>query len=329
MWIFLLILLSVEFIKSPAQSLKAHLPQNLARPVMTIGNFDGVHRGHMKLLSRVVKRARALNLPSLTMIFEPHPQEVIHRGNGPQRVLSLEEKVKLIGKTGLDYLVCIKFSREFARMTPSAFVRRLLVDVINPIEIFVGPNFTFGRGARGHVNDLIRLGGRYGFNVRMISTERIGKTTVSSTRIRSLLERGDVRGANRLLGYPYYIIGKVVGGAGRGKRLGIPTANLKSLCGVLVREGAYAVRAWVRGKPFAGAMNFGTRPTFKEKRQILEVFLLNFSGSIYGETVRVELLERIRGERAFLSASGLKAQIEKDVRRVKDIVRVLPAGEFA
>jgi len=296
---------------------------------MTIGNFDGVHRGHMKLLSRVIKRASALNLPSLTMIFEPHPQEVIRRGNGPQRVLSLEEKVKMIGKTGLDYLVCIDFSREFARMTPSAFVRRLLVDVLNPSEIFVGPNFTFGRGAKGHVNDLVRFGERYGFRVRMINTERIGKATVSSTRIRSLLERGDVREASRLLGYPYYIIGKVVAGAGRGKKLGIPTANIKSLWEVFLREGVYAVRAWVRGKPFAGALSFGTRPTFKEKTEIIEVYLLNFSGSIYGETVKVELLERIRGEKAFSSAFELKAQMEKDIRKVKNIVRVLPGGECA
>jgi len=293
---------------------------------MTIGNFDGVHRGHMKLLSQVIKRASALNLPSLTVIFEPHPQEVIHSGNDPQRVLSLEEKVKMIGKTGLDYLVCINFSKEFARMTPSEFVRRLLVDVLNPSEILVGPNFTFGRGARGHVNDLMRLGKRYGFRVRMINTERIGKATVSSTRIRSLLERGNVKEANRLLGYPYYIVGKIVAGAGRGKELGVPTANIKPLVGVFLRKGTYAVRAWVSGKSFAGAMSFGTRPTFKEKREIIEVYLLNFSGSIYGETMKVELLERIRGEKTFSSAFELKAQMEKDILKVKKIVRVLPRG---
>lgn len=294
---------------------------------MTIGNFDGVHRGHKKLLTYVVTRARALSLPSLAMTFDPHPQRVIMGPSAPPLILPMEERAKKMGNTGLDCLVCIGFTREFAHLTPSAFVRDFLVRVIKPAEVCVGPNFTFGRGAKGRVEDLVGYGERAGFAVTIIDTQRIGRAIVSSTRIRTLLYEGKVREAAGLLGYPYSITGTVVSGTGRGREMGFPTANIETTWEVFLKDGVYAVRARLNGRPYAGALNLGTRPTFGGTRRTIEVFILNFSDNIYGKTMTVEFIERIRDEKAFKSVEDLIREIEKDVRKVRRIVGLTQGEE--
>jgi riboflavin kinase/FMN adenylyltransferase len=284
-----------------------------ARPsVVALGVFDGVHLGHRAILDVAVARAR----PPLTAVactFDPHPAEVLHPGRAPLPITTLDERLALIGESGLAVTVVVPFTPTLAAMEPEAFVTEVLLDRLGAREIVVGFNHRFGRGARGDARLLHDLGARAGFHAEVVPPTDVDGTPVSSSAIRAALQRGDVDAAARLLGRPYFVGGAVVEGAGRGRTLGFPTANIAVGRPLLVPPGVYACRLAVDGVVYGAVLNAGIRPTFGESLFTLEAHVLDFSGDIYGRSVRLDFVRRLRDERKFAGIDALRTQISADV----------------
>ncbi len=296
-------------------------PGFLPASVVTVGNFDGVHLGHRALIARVVARARQMGVASVVYTFHPHPLKILNPASCPPSLTSFEDRVARIGELGVDVLVWARFDREYAAQEPEAFVRDTLVRALGVREVWVGPDFGFGRDRRGSIELLERLGRAHGFRVHVLPAHTLGDEVVSSTRIRRAVASADFGTAARLLGRPYTLHGPVVHGASRGRRLGFPTAN------VLVREeclpppGVYAARVRVDGTTYDAALNVGPNPTFGGSSTGVEAYLLDFSGDLYGKEVEIQPVARIRGEIAFRDASDLVRQIQEDVARVRAILK--------
>ncbi|MDZ7270092.1 MAG: bifunctional riboflavin kinase/FAD synthetase [candidate division KSB1 bacterium] len=287
------------------------------KSVVTIGTFDGVHVGHRAIIERVVVRAAQENLPAVVVTFEPHPQLVVPRPDRPHiHLLSLfEEKVALLEALGVTVVVALPFSNELAQTEPGDFVRSVLHEALGAARVVVGYDHTFGKGRSGTVTMLHELGVTFGFDVEVVPKLMVDGAPVSSTRVRQLLTNGDVSGAARLLGRNYTLQGTVVQGRGLGRKLGYPTANLNPPAAKLVpKSGTYAVLVHLDGRRFRGLLNIGVRPTFGEPSAgpVLEVHIYDYEGQLYGETVSVEFLGRIRGEQRFASSRELVRQIEAD-----------------
>ena len=293
------------------------VPPERRPSAVALGVFDGVHLGHRAILGAAVAHARATGSPAIACTFDPHPLEVLQPDRAPLPITTLDERLDLIAACGVDETVVLTFTRELAAMEPEAFVKDVLVDRLAARQVVVGFNHRFGRGARGDAALLRELGARGGFSVDVIEPLTVDGVPVSSTAIRSALARGDLDAAVRMLGRPYTLPGKVVAGAGRGRTLGFPTANVAPDRPVLVAPGVYACTVEVAGQSRRAVVNVGVRPTFGEQALAVEAYLLDFSGDLYGQTVRLIFRSRVREERRFSSVDALRAQIADDVETAR------------
>jgi riboflavin kinase/FMN adenylyltransferase len=299
-----------------------NIQRSLRNPVLTIGNFDGVHRGHQALFRKATEWAEKLGGESVVLTFHPHPLQVLAPGQGPVFITPHERKLELIALCGVDVAIVVPFSKQFAQISARDFVKTLLVDRIGPKAIIVGQDYRFGYRREGDTEFLQRMGNQYGFRVETVSGVQMDGTVVSSTLIRQLIHEGDLREANRLLGRPYEIAGVVVPGHQRGGRLlGFPTANIGLAAQAPPKPGVYAVEVEVGERTYGGAANVGYNPTFGGTELSVEVFLFDFDQNIYEESIRVHFVERLRDEKRFSGADELAVQIRKDVEKAKEILR--------
>ncbi|RMG75091.1 MAG: bifunctional riboflavin kinase/FAD synthetase [Nitrospirae bacterium] len=293
--------------------------------VVTIGNFDGVHIGHQKIF-RKVNEARGRRGTSMVITFNPHPVKVLAPERKLKLLTPLEEKLKLIEKTGIDAVLIIDFDREFSRVEPEDFIKGILVDKLKVKHVIVGHNYRFGKEKRGTTELLRRRGRRYGFKLTVVRNTKLGGHVVSSSRIRQLLAWGRVCEASSLLGRPYSIHGRVIRGAGRGARvLSTPTANITTPNEIVPKEGVYAVRVELEGNHYDGVANIGTNPTFDGTQMSYEVHLFDVNQNLLGKELRVYFIDRIRGEKRFSSVEQLKTQIKKDIEVARAILKERPA----
>ena len=293
----------------------------LQSPVITIGNFDGVHKGHLALFNMVKQRAKALGGQSAVMTFEPHPIRLMKPEKSTPLITPITQKLELIGRAGMDVIFCIPFTREFAAITAEDFVSKILLGKIGVKEVVVGYDYTFGHERRGNVEFLREMGAKEGFQVHVIGPIHVDNNLVSSTSIRALVQEGRLSEARALLGRDYQISGTVVKGKNRGGRLlGFPTANLTLTNELIPKKGVYAVFVNVEGRTYSGVTNIGYNPTFGDTALTLETYLLDFSGDLLGNTIRVNFIQRLRDERSFESIEALSEQIGKDVHQARKIL---------
>ena len=298
------------------------LKEPLHNPVLTIGNFDGVHKGHLVLFEKVKERATAIGGESAVMTFEPHPIRVMKPGNGPLLITPTSQKLDLIARTGIDVIFCIPFTREFAAISAEDFVKDILVEKIGVKELVVGYDYTFGRNREGNTRALMEMGEKLGFAVHHIGPVHIDHTLVSSTSIRKLVEEGKLSEAKKLLGRNYQIQGTVIRGQDRGaKLLRCPTANLQVVDELLPKKGVYAVTVIIDGKTYEGVTNIGHNPTFGNSALSLETHVLDFHGDLLGKTIKVNFLQRLRDEKTFDSIEALSDQIAQDVEQARVLLR--------
>ncbi|WP_380184568.1 bifunctional riboflavin kinase/FAD synthetase [Kalamiella sp. sgz302252] len=282
--------------------------------VLTIGNFDGVHRGHQSLLTRLCEEGRKRNLPVVVMLFEPQPLELFAAEKAPARLTRLREKLRYLSEAGVDAVLCLRFDRRFAALSAQSFVADLLVDKLDVRFLAVGDDFRFGAGRQGDFLLLQKAGADYGFEVMSTQTFCDDGKRISSTAVRQALAEDDLPLAATLLGHPFSISGRVVHGDALGRTIGFPTANLPLRRYVSPVKGVYAVEVYGLGdRPYPGVANIGTRPTVAGIRQQLEVHLLDVAIDLYGRHIEVVLCEKIRNEQRFASLDALKEQIAKDV----------------
>jgi riboflavin kinase/FMN adenylyltransferase len=291
-------------------------------PVATIGNFDGLHRGHLALLAEVVAAARARGGTSVLLTFDPHPVTVLHPGVEFRFLTTLDDKLRLLERAGIDEIIFLKFDDGFAALTPEAFVQQVLVEALQVRELFVGQHFAFGKGRTGRIDDLRRLGRHAGILVHGVPPHRLHGQVVSSTRVRTLIQHGAVREAAELLGRVYSLGGEVLRGEARGRELGWPTANLRPPAErVIPADGVYAAIVRRGEDAFDAVSYIGTRPTFGAGERLIEVYLLDADLDLYGERLQVDFVDRLRGDETYPSAEALAAQIERDVQAAKACLR--------
>jgi riboflavin kinase/FMN adenylyltransferase len=297
------------------------LNKSYPNTVLTIGNFDGVHLGHQKIILEVLKRSEEIKGTSMAVTFEPHPMKVLAPEREIRILTTLEEKAKLIEEMGVNVLLCINFNKEFANLLPDDFIEDVLVKKINAKEIIVGTNYAFGKNKKGTVELLKRRGKKYGFRVKAVSNVRVYGNIVSSSSIRSLLLKGAVYDTSTFLGRAYSIEGSVIKGKGRGKNLlNIPTANITTPVEIAPKEGVYAVRVGFNNSIYEGVANIGKNPTFGNTDVSYEVHLFNFSGDLLGEDIRIFFIDRLRGEQLFPDILSLEKQIRNDIERAGEIL---------
>ncbi len=292
--------------------------------VITIGNFDGVHIGHQALFHEVIEKADAIGGTSVAMTFEPHPMRVLKHNNHPPSITLYEQKQELIQRTGIDVLICIPFTKEFASMPARKFVEDLLIENIGMKAIVVGEDYSFGKDREGNLEVLRSFAASLDFEVIVADWIKIAKTfpdRISSTRIRELVMDGQMAAAQKMLGRNYQVRGIVVTGRDRGgKLLGIPTANINLHDELCPKTGIYAVTVECHGVQHNGVANIGYSPTFEEHEFTVEVHLLDFNDDIYNEKIRVDFIQRIRDEKKFLNISDLIEQIKQDIAQARNIL---------
>jgi riboflavin kinase/FMN adenylyltransferase len=297
-------------------------PSGWGRCVLTIGVFDGVHRGHQQIIGRAVEKARELGLPAVVLTFDPHPSEVVRPGTHPPVLTSQRYKAELLEGLGVDVMCVLPFTQEFSRLGPDEFVHAVLVEHLHATAVVVGENFRYGRKAAGDVAALTAAGRRFGFTVEGVPLQGSADTTWSSTYIRSLVDAGDVEGAAAALGREHRIEGVVVRGDQRGREIGYPTANLQPLPWTAVpADGVYAGRVIRAGEQLPAAISIGTNPTFAGRERRVEAFVLDFSGDLYGEQVGLSFTARLRATLHFDDAAELVAQMDRDVERTRELLR--------
>ena len=303
-----------------------NLRRYFSNPVVTLGNFDGVHLGHQDIFRKVGKKALEIHGDAVVVTFEPHPLKVL----APEKFLPLltpfKKKMILIEKSGIETVLCIEFSLTFSEISPAEFIKNILVEKLSVKEVIIGYNYHFGKGQEGDAQTLKNYGRVFDFGVEIVEPLRVGETIVSSSKIRDLIQQGDVERASGLLGRDYSIFGKVVEGVKRGRTLGFPTANLETADELYPRAGVYAVEVECRQGRFNGLASVGFNPTFLsesdqgKKRTSLEVYILSFDRDIYGEEIQVNFRRRIRDEVRFESSSLLIEQIKQDIRWAQENV---------
>ena len=301
--------------------------QRPSHPVVTIGNFDGQHLGHLALLRAVVAQAVVKGGTSIVLTFEPHPVTVLAPGVELRLLTTTEEKLARCEQAGIQEVLLVEFTGALAALAPDEFVSRVLRDGIGAQEVFVGEHFAFGKNRSGRVADLLRLGPQAGFQVCQVPPVLVEGQVVSSTRIRRLVQDGDVRAATRCLGRPYALSGTVVAGSRRGQQLGWPTANLQLPHGrVIPADGVYATTTVWKARSHESVSYLGTRPTFDAGERLLEVYLLDEQVDLYGEEIEVQFVERLRGDLRFDSADALSARIDLDVSLARSTLRTASEG---
>ena len=290
----------------------------LKNPVITIGNFDGVHLGHQKILKKVMQRAHALDGVSAVYTFYPHPLKVIRPEAEPLRITTFEEKIRLIEATCIDYLICENFTRQFAEQPPEEFIKNIIVDRIRPREIIIGHDYAFGKNRKGSIELLRKMGEIFHFKVQVIDNITIKNIPVRSTTVRRLITLGKVSLAGKLLGRPYSLSGRVQ--HGKQRRIGFPTANLSPGKNLIPKNGVYAIRAQTPFGLFDGIVNVGYNPTFEGDKLTIEAHLFNFSENLYGKDITLYFIKRVRGEKKFGDVPGLVKQIDRDIVFTKRIL---------
>ncbi len=314
------------------------MPPDWGRCVLTIGVFDGVHRGHAQLISRAVKSAAVRGVPSVLMTFDPHPMEVVRPGSHPAQLTTLTRRAELVEELGIDVFCVMPFTQDFMKLTPGRYVHDLLVEKLHVAEVVVGDNFTFGKKAAGTVETMRELGGRFGFEVDGVTLVGEHAVTLSSTYIRACVDAGDMAAAADALGRPHRVEGVVVHGDGRGRELGFPTANVAPpMHAAIPADGVYA--GWFTvlaagetvgdirpGKPVMAAISVGTNPTFSGRTRTVEAFVLDTEADLYGQHVAVDFVKHLRGMRRFDSVDELIAAMRGDVEQTRQVLAAGSAG---
>jgi riboflavin kinase/FMN adenylyltransferase len=294
-------------------------PAWLVHPVLALGNFDGLHRGHLKIVERVRRGAAEHGGTPMAMTFDPHPSRIVRPDKAPPLLMTKAQRLEALDRAGIAAVAVVRFTPELSHWDPETFVRTVLVDWLRVSEVWVGANFLFGHDRSGNFSTLRTLGQRYGFRADKIDPVRYKEFVVSSTRIRRLVAEGRMDEAGALLGHPYYIDGTVVAGKHRGRELGFPTANLQTDNELLPPNGVYATTTTtIDGVVHASLTNVGVRPTFGDTaKPIIEAYVLGFNGDLYGRPLRLGFVQRLRDERKFEDVDALRAQMEADRRRAE------------
>lgn len=295
--------------------------RELKRPVLTIGNFDGVHLGHQTILKKIVSRSKETGGSSVVLTFEPHPVKVIAPHKDIRLITSCEERTSLISAAGVDAVICVNFTKEFARQHPEDFTRDILIDKIGVSEIYVGHDYAFGKGREGTIEYLKELGKKYNFHVDVIEPVTVNGDIVSSSSIRKLIAEGSVDKAARFLGRYYTLSGVVMKGAGRGKGLGFPTANIELPVELIPKDGVYAVIVRKGKDIYNGVANIGNKPTFGNEKFGIEAYLFDFDKNLYKKRLEISFIKRVRDEIAFKNPAELIASMRKDVKKAKEILK--------
>jgi riboflavin kinase/FMN adenylyltransferase len=292
----------------------------LIRPVVAIGNFDGVHRGHRQVIATAMERARAAHRPAAVLTFEPHPRSFFHPDEPSFQLTSEAAKLRLLAATGLDGAVVLTFNTELASLSAEDFVERILVERLRVTGAVIGFNFHFGKHRRGSPEFLEAQGARHGFSVDVVPPFQHDGRRVSSGAVRDALAAGHVAEANELLGFPWFVTAQVVHGDKRGRELGYPTANLRLGPDCGLKHGIYAVRVGVGGARYDGVASFGRRPMFDTGAVLLEVFLFDFSGDLYGAALDVAFIGWIRPELNFDSVEALIRRMDQDSSQARHVL---------
>ncbi len=312
------------------------IPSDWGRCVLTIGVFDGVHRGHAELIARAVKAGRARGVPTVLMTFDPHPMEVVFPGSHPAQLTTLTRRAELAEELGIDVFLVMPFTTDFMKLTPERYIHELLVERLHVLDVLVGDNFTFGKKAAGNADTLRKAGERFGFSVESVSLvaeqHQSETVTYSSTYIRACVDAGDVVAAAEALGRPHRVEGVVVRGEGRGRGLGYPTANVAPpMYSAIPADGVYA--AWftllapgpatgsvTAGRRYPAAVSVGTNPTFSGRTRTVEAFVLDVDADLYGQHVAVDFVARIRGQQKFGTVEDLIAAMGRDTAKARSIL---------
>jgi riboflavin kinase/FMN adenylyltransferase len=300
----------------------AHFPDDSPprwhQPVFALGNFDGLHRGHMKIIDRVRRRAGERGGTPAAMTFDPHPPRVLRPDKAPQLLMTKDQKLEALARSGMQGVAVVRFTHELSHWDPEQFVRVVLVEWLHVVEVWVGANFLFGHERAGTFSVLRSLGARYGFRAEKIDPVRYKDFVVSSTRIRRLVSEGRVDEAGALLGHHYFLDGTVMHGAGRGRELGFPTANLATCNELVPPSGVYATTVTMDGVVVPSITNIGTRPTFADAEGVtIETHIFDMDRNLYDTSLRLSFVQRLRDERAFPDVDALRAQIEADSRSAR------------
>lgn len=286
---------------------------NVGNSVVTLGNFDGIHKGHIKLIEEAVNEAKSRDLKSIVFTFENHPMRYF-RTNSIKNIITNDEKIKILKSLGVDIILMVTFNEYMTKISAKDFVKEVLIDKLNCKKVIVGHDFTFARNKEGNTNVLKKLGKNYNMEVKVIEPIKVNGVRVSSSYIRKLIDEGKVYDIKEYLGRNYSLEGEVIHARKIGRTIGFPTANLNvdySL--VIPKNGIYAVKVYLKDKTYYGATNIGYNPTVNGQALSIETNILNFDEDIYGEIIKIEFLERIRDEKKFNSLDELKEQLSKDV----------------
>jgi riboflavin kinase/FMN adenylyltransferase len=284
------------------------------RSVVTIGTFDGIHLGHQKILSRLIKSSKSKDLNSVVLTFFPHPRIILNKYNEVKMIDTLDEKIIHLNEIGIDSLVIHPFDKNFSLLSANQFIKDFLVDKLKIKHIIIGYDHRFGKGREASVTDLKNYADDYDFTVEEIKAQEIEKITVSSTKIRNSINQGDIKTTEKYLGRSFNLTGKIVKGDGLGKKINYPTANIfiEETYKIIPKDGVYLVETIIEDKLFNGMMNIGHRPTIGTNVKSIEVHLFNFNEDIYGKVISIKMISKIRDEKKFSSIQALKEQLVKD-----------------
>lgn len=284
------------------------------RSVVTIGTFDGIHLGHQKILSRLIKSSKNKDLNSVVLTFFPHPRIILNKYNEVKMIDTLDEKIIHLNEIGIDSLVIHPFDKNFSLLSANQFIKDFLVDKLKIKHIIIGYDHRFGKGREASVTDLKNYADDYDFTVEEIKAQEIEKITVSSTKIRNSINQGDIKTTEKYLGRSFNLTGKIVKGDGLGKKINYPTANIfiEETYKIIPKDGVYLVETIIKDKLFKGMMNIGHRPTIGTNVKSIEVHLFNFNEDIYGQVISIKMISKIRDEKKFSSIEALKEQLVKD-----------------
>lgn len=284
------------------------------RSVVTIGTFDGIHLGHQKILSRLIKSSKNKDLNSVVLTFFPHPRIILNKYNEVKMIDTLDEKIIHLNEIGIDSLIIHPFDKNFSLLSANQFIKDFLVDKLKIKHIIIGYDHRFGKGREASVTDLKNYADDYDFTVEEIKAQEIEKITVSSTKIRNSINQGDIKTTEKYLGRYFNLTGKVVKGDGLGKKINYPTANIfiEETYKIIPKDGVYLVETIIKDKLFKGMMNIGHRPTIGTNVKSIEVHLFNFNEDIYGQVISIKMISKIRDEKKFSSIQALKEQLVKD-----------------